>query len=120
MSIRRNHILVGLVLLDRHVSVLIVLDVYTRDLSVFDFHGSGVGPFLLDHMVPVGFDFLAEQFLPVLMVRLGRCNRGIDKGEQAENDKDGREKTLYTVTVHGSSPVLSAAAVSFCMRISVQ
>ncbi len=63
-----------------------VADVYARDLSVFDFHGSGIGSFLVDHMVPVGFDVLAEQFLPVLMVHLGRRNRGICKGEQADND----------------------------------
>jgi len=84
-----------------------VADVYARDLSVFDFHGSGIGSFLVDHMVPVGFDVLAEQFLPVLMVHLGRRNRGICKGEQADNDNYSSEKTQYSVNVHGSSPVLS-------------
>ena len=49
----------------------------------------------------------APVILTVLMVRLVRCNRGIGKGEQAENDNDGSEQTPYTVHVHGSSPVLS-------------
>src|SRR5258708_5921731 len=107
MSSRLGHIFVGLVLLDRHVSLLDVLDVYACDLSVFDFHRSGVVSFLVDHMVPVGFDMLAEQFLPVVMLSLVHSNRRNGKGEHAENDNDGSEKTLYTFHVHGSSPVLS-------------
>jgi hypothetical protein len=58
-------------------------------------------------MVPVGFDVLAEQLLPVVMIRLALCNRGIGQGHQAGNHYDGCEKTLYTFHAHDSSPVVS-------------
>jgi hypothetical protein len=58
----------------------------------------------VDFVVPVGFEPFAEQLLPVMMVvmlRLGGCNRGIAKSEQAENDHHSSENTLYTIHVHG-------------------
>jgi hypothetical protein len=36
----------------------------------------------------------------VVMLRLGGCNRGTAKREQAENDKHSGEKTLYAIHVH--------------------
>jgi hypothetical protein len=58
----------------------------------------------MNFMVPVRFEPLGEQLLPVMMVvmlRLGGCNRGTAKREQAENDNHSSEKTLYTIHVHG-------------------
>jgi hypothetical protein len=58
----------------------------------------------MDFMVPIGFEPLAEQLLPVMMVvmlRRGRCKGGIPKSEQAENDNHSSEKTACTIRVHG-------------------
>jgi hypothetical protein len=104
VSTRLGHFLIGLVLRDGDVSLRFVLDMHSSDLSVFDFHQSVVLPFLVDFMVPIGFEPLAEQLFRVMMVvmlRLGGCNRGTAKREQAENDKQSGEKTLYAIHVHG-------------------
>src|ERR1700687_4055576 len=111
----------GLVLGDGDLSLRGVLDVHPSDLSVFDFHRSGVVPFLVNFMAPIGFELLAEHLLPVMMVvmlRLGGCNRGIAKSEQAENDNHRSEKTLYAIHIHGSSPVLPR--ISGSKTLSVQ
>jgi hypothetical protein len=42
--------------------------------------------------------------LPVMMVvmlRLGGCNRDTAENNQSENDNHRREKTLFTIHVHG-------------------
>jgi hypothetical protein len=77
---------------------------HSSDLSAFDFYQSVIFPLLVDFVVPVGFELLAEHLLPVMMVvmlRLGGCNRGTAKNEQAENHNHSREKTLFTIHVHG-------------------
>src|SRR5260370_33472112 len=96
----------GLVLRHGDVSLRGVLDVHPSDLSAFDFYRSGVGPFLVDFMGPVGFELLAEHCLPVMMVvmlplPLVGCNRGTAKSEQRENDNNRREKTRDTIQLHG-------------------
>jgi hypothetical protein len=37
----------------------------------------------------------------IVMLRLGGCKRGTAKNKQSENDSHRREKTLYTIHVHG-------------------
>jgi hypothetical protein len=55
----------------------------------------------------------------VVMLRLGGCNRGTAKNEQAENDNRSSEKTLYTIHVHGliSSLLIFGFARNFHFQI---
>ena len=110
-SIQLGHFLVGLVFLDLHVSLLGVLDVYTGDFSVFDFYRNGMVAFFVDHVVSIGFDFVAKQLLSVVMMcLLCRGNRGSTGGEHAANDDESGEKT--PCMVHGS--------VSGCERVAAE
>jgi hypothetical protein len=80
-----------------------MLDVQGSDLPVFYFHRGGVFSFVVDVMVTVVFEVVAEQLFPVMVVMAlcsGGCSRGIPKREQPENDNHGSEKTLYTIPVH--------------------
>jgi hypothetical protein len=80
-----------------------MLDVHGSDLPVFYLHRGGVFSFVVDVMVTVVFEVVADQLLPVMMVmmlRSGNCNCGRAKREQPENDNHSSGKTLYTIHVH--------------------
>ena len=93
-SVCAGHFLVGLIFLDRYVAFLGVLDVKRGDLAVFYVNRNGVFPFLVEHVVTVGFDFLAKKLFPVLMVMFVLLcgERTIDNRENAEDGDKGSEK----------------------------
>jgi hypothetical protein len=59
---------------------------------------------VVDVMVAVVFEVVADQCLPVMMVMIlrgGGRNRGLAESKQPENDSHSCEKTLYTIHGHG-------------------
>jgi hypothetical protein len=64
--------------------------------------------FLVDFMMPIGFEASANQFLPVMMVmHLGRCNRCRGKREEAENHNHGSKKTFQAIHLHSLTSSLT-------------
>jgi hypothetical protein len=75
--------------------------VYASNLSASDFYRCVIFAFLVDFMVSVGFEPLAEHLFSIVMVmRLGCCDRGIAEKEQTHNRNRGREETWHTIHVH--------------------
>src|SRR5204862_5390177 len=108
------------VLLDGHVSLLRVLHVDARDLSVLHLDGGGVVPLLVDHVVPVALDLLAQKLLPVVVVVgllglvFGRRESRAGQREDPEEGDDCDERALRTV--HESSCSARSAVSTFAAR----
>src|SRR6266540_2305484 len=97
-----GYLLRGLVFLDRHISLLAVLQVEACDLAVFDSGRNGVLAGLVNHMVTVGFDLVAEQLLTgkvvmfslSLALSLSLRISGTDHRDQADDGKNGHQITM--------------------------
>jgi hypothetical protein len=70
-----------------------MLDLERSDFSVFYFHRRGVFPFVVNVMVTVLFELIADQLLPIVMVlRLNHhCDRGSTHNQQPESGNGGKE-----------------------------
>src|SRR6266853_1161444 len=91
-SIGLSHLLLGLVLLDRYITLFAVLHAYPCDLSIGDLGRDSVLAVLVDHVLSVGLDMGAKHLLPVLVL-VGLGKGGTNKSERDDGDHS-TQKTL--------------------------